>query len=553
MKENKNPLVSIIIPVYNGENYLSLAIDSALRQTYENIEVIVVNDGSHDNTDKICKSYKNKIKYIKKENGGAASALNEGIKNMNGEYFSWLSHDDLYYREKVEEEINYLKENNLLGTNTILYSNCSYVDEFGYYLGETINDSIDLNTDSAFSILKGGINGLTLLIPKKAFDIVGEFKDELKCTQDYDMWFRMYKEGFNFVHIPNIITITRIHKGSDTNTSPSYLKEVNKFWFKTISSFNDKEKIRLYGSIYNYYYSFYNNIDKRYIDVIDFCNNKCLEIEKKNKEKLKNTKVSVIVIGDKISESTLESVKKQTYKNIETITVNKNAKDINNAIKSSNGNYIAFINSNDSWDKNKINTQLLKLISSELPISHTSYLVNSETINSGFYTNNILGSMLKDFSISLSTIMVDKKFIEKNNILFDEKYKEEMENYFILDLLKHSNILGIKNPISKVSKKNNCNIELYLEINKNDKTIKKYIKNLDIYKDKTIEEKHKKELERYEYLQTKEWKRIKKIKKVFRNISFRKEKKEYLITNEELFNNKVKKCYDKIKNIKRKK
>ena len=76
-----HPKVSIIIPVYNGANYLRDAINSALNQTYKNIEIIVVNDGSNDNgrTDEIALSYGNKIKYIKKKNGGVASALNVGI------------------------------------------------------------------------------------------------------------------------------------------------------------------------------------------------------------------------------------------------------------------------------------------------------------------------------------------------------------------------------------------------------------------------------------------------------------------------------------------
>ena len=103
-----NPLVSIVIPVYNGENYLEEAIESALAQTYNNIEIIVVNDGSVDNTDAICKKYKNKIRYFKKENGGVASALNLAIEKMQGKYFSWLSHDDLYFPQKIENQINFL-------------------------------------------------------------------------------------------------------------------------------------------------------------------------------------------------------------------------------------------------------------------------------------------------------------------------------------------------------------------------------------------------------------------------------------------------------------
>ena len=81
------PKVSIVIPVFNGENYLHEAIDSALAQTYKNCEIIVVNDGSTDNTEAIAKSYGNKIRYFRKENGGGSSALNLGIDNMEGEDF----------------------------------------------------------------------------------------------------------------------------------------------------------------------------------------------------------------------------------------------------------------------------------------------------------------------------------------------------------------------------------------------------------------------------------------------------------------------------------
>ena len=107
-----NPKVSIIIPVYNGANYVAEAIDSALAQTYKNIEIIVVNDGSRDDgaTEKVVLSYGDKIKYIAKENGGVSTALNRGIAEMTGEYFSWLSHDDAYTPEKIENQVALITE-----------------------------------------------------------------------------------------------------------------------------------------------------------------------------------------------------------------------------------------------------------------------------------------------------------------------------------------------------------------------------------------------------------------------------------------------------------
>ena len=119
--------VTIIIPVYNGSNYVREAIDSALAQTYKNIEILVVNDGSTDEgaTRDICLSYGDKITYYEKENGGVSTALNLGIEKMTGDYFSWLSHDDLYYPDKIEKQ---MKELEKYDENTILYSNEDLID-----------------------------------------------------------------------------------------------------------------------------------------------------------------------------------------------------------------------------------------------------------------------------------------------------------------------------------------------------------------------------------------------------------------------------------------
>ena len=183
-----NPKVSIIIPVYNGSNYLKEAIDSALAQTYKNTEIIVVNDGSNDKgaTEKIAKSYGKKIRYFNKENGGVATALNFGIEKMTGEYFSWLSHDDIYYPEKVEKQVEVLSK--LENKETIIYSNVEYINEFS----ETINITRyeDLYSSRQLSsgvlpVLKGLTNGCTMMIPKQLFKESGNFNEKLITCNDY--------------------------------------------------------------------------------------------------------------------------------------------------------------------------------------------------------------------------------------------------------------------------------------------------------------------------------------------------------------------------------
>ena len=116
-----NDVIAIIV-TYNRKELLKESIEALLQQTYKNFEVIVVNDGSSDKTDEICKSYGSRIRYFKKENGGVSTALNLGIKKMNGEYFSWLSHDDLYLPNKIKEQINI--------ENVIICPSCIYIPYF---------------------------------------------------------------------------------------------------------------------------------------------------------------------------------------------------------------------------------------------------------------------------------------------------------------------------------------------------------------------------------------------------------------------------------------
>lgn len=122
--------VSIIIPTYNRENYICQAIESALAQTIEDIEIIVVDDGSTDGTKSKIKKYQDKIRYIYTENSGCANARNIGLKEAAGQYISFLDSDDLYYPEKTAIQSEMLDRHNDIG---MVYTEFSAFDDNGFW------------------------------------------------------------------------------------------------------------------------------------------------------------------------------------------------------------------------------------------------------------------------------------------------------------------------------------------------------------------------------------------------------------------------------------
>ncbi len=219
-----NPKVSIVIPVYNGSNYLREAIDSAIAQTYKNVEVIVVNDGSNDGgkTEKIAGSYENRIRYLSKKNGGVASALNKGIRHMSGVYFSWLSHDDVYYPEKIQKHIKYLQERE--SKNIVTYCDYEFIGE-----GSNVKRPSSINPkyleNVYLAILSTCIGGCSLLIPKTCFEKVGLFNEQMQMTQDNEMWLRIAKAGFSFEYLPEVLLQSRLHSEQGSRLLRHYHQE----------------------------------------------------------------------------------------------------------------------------------------------------------------------------------------------------------------------------------------------------------------------------------------------------------------------------------------
>ncbi len=222
-----NPLVSIVIPVYNGSDFISEAIKSAINQTYKNIEILVVNDGSNDNlrTENICKSYNNKIRYFYKENGGVGSALNLGIKKSRGKYFSWLSHDDLYKPNKIEKQLEFFQKN---PSAKIVCSDFEILNNS--------NNIIKLREMKGIGLINNGrgvldywLDFCTFLINVDCFSDVGLFDKNLKTVQDLDMQFRLVSR-FNIFHINEILSTRREHPLQGTKTQQSnHFKELDTF------------------------------------------------------------------------------------------------------------------------------------------------------------------------------------------------------------------------------------------------------------------------------------------------------------------------------------
>ena len=449
-----NPLVSIIIPVYNGENYIRDAINSAINQTYKNIEIIVVNDGSTDNTEEIVKSYGNKVRYFYKGNGGVSSALNYAIKAARGDYISWLSHDDIYYTNKIEEEVNELKN---VDEKTVIYSGFEFVNE-KLELITTFENSSKVEyrrlNNNFYSILLSDIGGCTLLIPKEVFNNVGFFDEKLLCVQDYDFWFRMFKYGYKVKYIPKVLLQYRMHGKQDSNSKKDFLKnEGNEVWINMLKNINDDEYQGIFFNKYNVLNKIKNRMQNSlYDNLIKFIDNE-LEIYKKNNREYysKNNKVSIIINlynkDDFNINPIIDSIIKQDYSNIEIIFITNKSINIDynieykifnpeinkNILDLINGNFVQFINANEILLKDKLHLQVNEFIEDpSIDISYSNYYyINNKNIYPTLESlsfkeekqfEDILYFWQNPIYIPLCSMLIKVELLKKINMMYNDYY-----------------------------------------------------------------------------------------------------------------------------------
>ena len=214
---SKNPpQISVVLPVFNGEMYLEEALESVLFQTFGDLELMVIDDGSDnakaikDIVQRYSKS-DGRISLMRQENGGCASALNLGLAHAKGMYFSWLSHDDVMSIDRLKKCMEIAQNKN---EDVFVFSDYNIIDadgniaktvEIHQKLGET------WRVDYRMPLMLSLINGCTVFTRVSSLKKAGLFNTALPTTQDYAMWQKLMKEK-NVFHLEISTIYSRIHK-----------------------------------------------------------------------------------------------------------------------------------------------------------------------------------------------------------------------------------------------------------------------------------------------------------------------------------------------------
>ena len=203
MREKKlnNPKISVIIPVYNGEIFLEDAIKSVLNQSYDNLECIVVDDGSIDGSAAIAKKHE-QIIYLHQEHKNVAAARNLGIQKASGEYLAFLDADDIWDTNKLETQINYMEEN-----PDIDYS----VTKHSLFLTEGLKDFPQWVRTNHLQEETIAYIPSSLIVRKSAFEIVGNFDESYRISDDSDWFLRARDAGIKLGIIDKNLLHKRVH------------------------------------------------------------------------------------------------------------------------------------------------------------------------------------------------------------------------------------------------------------------------------------------------------------------------------------------------------
>lgn len=244
----RNPLISVIITTYNRPDYLELAIKSVVNQSYSNIEILVIDDGSKVKYAKsICDTYE-QCDYYYKENGGVSSARNFGILNSNGEFIAFLDDDDLWKINKLEEQLKILKSNK---TIDLVHGPAEVIDENGVITGVTIGASQNKAYKRSGYVFWNAlgtwlVKSPTPLIRKKVFKKDLMFDEKLFAGEDADFYQRLFfRHKVHYIDQP-LAFYREYDNSSRLSTHDKKYKEIEKTTFNNLLNMGIRNPIALY-------------------------------------------------------------------------------------------------------------------------------------------------------------------------------------------------------------------------------------------------------------------------------------------------------------------
>lgn len=268
-----SPLVSIIIPTYNSSKFIEGAIESAINQTYKNIEIIVIDDGSTDNTLELLKKYKN-IHVITQTNKGVAAARNAGIEIASGDYIAILDSDDRWMKNRLEIMIPLIEKSKC----DLIISNYYYVDENRnkISLSPVLSEkySIPSFEEQYKMLLWKAINFTTMIVRADKIKLAGGYDESLRGeAEDYDLWLRLLRDGSTYTYVDEPLVEYMLRSGS---LSKNYSKNRKRALKKIFAKHEDKVGLIKTYILYRYHLGGYR-LDMLIISIRGKKIKKCLK------------------------------------------------------------------------------------------------------------------------------------------------------------------------------------------------------------------------------------------------------------------------------------
>jgi glycosyltransferase involved in cell wall biosynthesis len=206
-------MTSVILPCYNGHRWLSGAIESVLAQTYDNFELVIIDDGSTDNTEEIIAPYlrDGRVRYLHQRNSGFSSAVNRGIKESRGCLIGFIGQDDLWIPNKLELQMKYFSEHNNVSLVCSKYYSIDPKERIIRVVKAKVPNFSSKQEVIQFLFLDNFVGFETVLAKKECFDEVGLFDERMTGFSDHDMWLRIAGK-FNMIYIDLPLVKKREHE-----------------------------------------------------------------------------------------------------------------------------------------------------------------------------------------------------------------------------------------------------------------------------------------------------------------------------------------------------